>query len=147
MSMMDLLRKSLAFSVGAAAFSAEKLKQFADDMVARGEMTSDEARSFVDDMTKKADEERNKFQEWMREQASKVLQQAGAAEAGRVDMLEQRLAALERRVAELAVEVEEPLAGAKGGVAEAAAETGAAEEIVEPGSGGAESVIPPEGCG
>lgn len=97
---MDFIRKSIAFSVGAAAFSAEKLKQFADDMVAKGEMTSDEATKLVDDMTRRAEDEKKSLQDWMREQMTKMLQQIGAVESVRVDALEARLAALERRVAE-----------------------------------------------
>lgn len=120
MNVMDIFKKSIAFGVGAAAFSAEKLKQFADDMVARGEMTSDEANSFVDDMTKKADEEKNRLQDWMHEQMSKMLQQAGAAEAVKVERLEARIAALERRIADLAVDV----AATEEAVAAGTADTG-----------------------
>lgn len=96
---MDLLKKSLAFSLGAAAFSAEKLKQFADDMVARGEMSSEEAKSFVDEVSKKAEDEKRSIQDWVSEQVSKMLQQAGAAEATRVEQLEAKVDALEKRLA------------------------------------------------
>ena len=104
MNMMDMLKKSLAFGLGAASFSADKLKQFADEMVAHGEMSTDEAKHFMDDVTSQADEQKKTIENWMREQASKMLQQAGAAEASKVDQLERRIAALERRVYELAGE-------------------------------------------
>ena len=113
MNMMELLKKTLAFGMGAAAFSAEKIKQFADDMVARGEMTSEEAGKFVDDMSKRAEDERRTVQEWVREQMSKMLQQVGAAESARVDTLEQRIAALEERLGTSSVEPEAK-AGAAG---------------------------------
>ena len=101
LNMMEFVKKTLAFGMGAAAFSAEKMKQFADDMVARGEMTSDEAGKFVDDMSKRAEDEKHTAQEWMREQISKMLQQVGAAESARVEALEQRIADLEERIAAL----------------------------------------------
>jgi len=101
LNVMDLLKKSLAFSLGAAAFSAEKLKQFADDMVALGEMSSEEAKSFVDEVSKKAEDEKQSIQDWVSEQVSRMLQQAGAAEATRVEQLEARVDALEKRLAEL----------------------------------------------
>jgi polyhydroxyalkanoate synthesis regulator phasin len=107
MNISEFIKKSVAFSVGAAAFSAEKLKQFSDDMVARGEMTSEEAKSFVDDMTQKAEDEKKSLQDWMRDQMSRMLQQAGAAEASRVDMLERRITVLEKRLAQLSPETEE----------------------------------------
>lgn len=105
MSIVELFKKSLDFGIGAAALSAEKLKQFADDMVARGEMTSDDARKFVDDISAKAEEEKRALQEWICEQISKTLQHAGAADADRVERLESRVASLERRVAELNAEM------------------------------------------
>ncbi len=101
MSVMDVIRKSLYFGIGAAAFSAEKLKALADDMVARGEMSSDEAKKFVDDMTQKAEDEKRTVQEWINERVSRMLQQAGAAQAARVEQLEARVAELERRISEL----------------------------------------------
>ena len=106
MNVVDMFKKSIAFGLGAAAFSAEKLKQFSDEMVARGEMSSDEAKTFVDDMTKKADEEKSRLQDWINEQMSKMLQQAGAAEAARVERLEMRVAHLEKRIAHIAGDVD-----------------------------------------
>ena len=101
MTVVDLVKKSLAFSVGCAALSAEKLKQFADDMVARGEMSSEDAKSFVDDVSKKAEEEMKAVQDWIRDQVSRVIQTTGAAEASRVEELERRVAALEKCAAEM----------------------------------------------
>lgn len=107
MNFSEFVKKSIAFSVGAAAFSAEKLKQFTDDMVARGEMTSEEAKTFVDDMTERAEDEKKSLQDWMKEQMSKMLQQTGVAEASRVELLERRVTALEKRLGPVAPETEE----------------------------------------
>ena len=104
MNMRDFVKKSMAFSLGAAAFSAEKLKQFADEMVSKGEMTSDEAKHFVDDVSKKADEEKKSIHEWLQEQVTKMLQQAGAVDAARFEQLEQRVALLKMRLTEMAEE-------------------------------------------
>ncbi len=101
MNLFDMLKKTFAFGIGTAAFSAEKLKQFADEMVSKGELTSEEARKFVDEMSKRAEEEKKTIQEWMREQLSRMLQQVGAVEVPRVEALEKRIAALERNLTEL----------------------------------------------
>ncbi len=105
---VDLVKKSLAFSVGCAAMSAEKLKQFADEMVARGEMSSEEAKGFVDDVSKRAEEEMKTIRGWIHDQVSRMLQTAGAAEASRVEVLESRVAALEKRAAQIRGDAEIP---------------------------------------
>lgn len=108
MSVTDVVKKSLAFGLGAAALSAEKLKQFADEMVCRGDMTKDEAQRFIDEIAARSEEEKRKIQEWISEQISKMLRQTGAAEEKRVEMLERRIAAIEARLDELAVSTKEP---------------------------------------
>jgi polyhydroxyalkanoate synthesis regulator phasin len=105
-TLAEFLKKSVAFGVGAAAFSAEKMKQFADEMVAKGELTSDEANKFMDEMTTKADQEKKTIQDWMHEQMAKMLQQMGAAEAARVACLERRVAAIEAHIGLVVAEPE-----------------------------------------
>ena len=104
MNMRDFVKKSVAFSLTPAAFSAEKLRQFTDEMVSRGEMTSEEAKHFVDDVSKKADEEKKSIHERWQEQVTKMLQQAGAVDAVRFEQLEQRVALLEMRLTEMVEE-------------------------------------------
>lgn len=101
MNTAEIIKKTLAFTIGAAEFSREKIKQFADDMVARGEISSEDARNFVDDVTKRAEEQKQSIQDWMREQSARMVQQAGAADHARVEKLEQRIATLEFKVAKL----------------------------------------------
>lgn len=105
-NVVDILKKSLAFGVGAAAFSAEKLKQFADEMVAKGEMTSEEASKLVEDVSQRAEQEKTSLQNWMHEQMSKMLNQVGAAKSDRVDALESRIAALEKQLGVVGAEPE-----------------------------------------
>lgn len=61
----DILKKAVYLGVGLASYASEKaggtltelrsqIQKLADDMVARGEMTTDEARRFVEDMMKQA---------------------------------------------------------------------------------------------
>ena len=98
MEVKDILKRTMAFGLGAAAFSAEKIKQFADDMVVRGEMSSDEAKKWVDEVSQKADSEKTKMQEWVREQVAKAHRQLGGANAESVKKLEARIAALEAKL-------------------------------------------------
>ncbi len=105
MEVSELVKKTLALGLGAAALSIEKLKQLSDEMVARGEMSTEEATRFVDEVSQKAQQEKESLRQWMSEQVSKMVRQVGAAEAEHVERLEARIVALERRVAELSADV------------------------------------------
>ncbi|MBD2772186.1 phasin family protein [Iningainema tapete] len=61
----DIVKKAVYLGVGLASFAGEKaggklaelrsqVQKLADEMVARGEMTTEEARRFVEDMMKQA---------------------------------------------------------------------------------------------
>ncbi|MDX2240507.1 MAG: hypothetical protein NW224_07480 [Leptolyngbyaceae cyanobacterium bins.302] len=65
MGLGDLVQKAVYLGVGLASFAGEKAgeklgelrvqaQKLADEMVERGEMTTEEARRFVDDMVSKA---------------------------------------------------------------------------------------------
>jgi polyhydroxyalkanoate synthesis regulator phasin len=101
LNVLDVLKRTLDFGLGAAALSVEKVKQFSDEMVARGEITTEDARQFVDEVSAKADEQKRSLQEWISEHVAGMLRQAGAAETAHVEQLEARVAELERMVAEL----------------------------------------------
>jgi len=98
MEMKDFLQKTLAFGLGTAAFGAEKAKQFADEMVKRGELSSEDAKKFVEDTSKRANEEKEKIQAWISEQVNKLHQQSGAAQAAKITELETRIAELEKKL-------------------------------------------------
>jgi polyhydroxyalkanoate synthesis regulator phasin len=65
MGLGDLVQKAVYLGIGVASYAGEKateklselrshVQTLADEMVERGEMTSEEARRFVDDMVSKA---------------------------------------------------------------------------------------------
>lgn len=105
--MLEFIKKSLAFGMGAAILTADKIRQFADEAVARGEMSADEAKKFVDDVSKRAEEERGNMQNWIREQVARMVKDAGCADAKDVHALEKRVKAIETRLAVLETAVVE----------------------------------------
>ena len=68
MSLSDLVQKAVFIGIGAASYAGEKagsklnefsgqLQKLADEMVERGEMTTEEARRYVDEKMKAAQQE------------------------------------------------------------------------------------------
>lgn len=98
MELTELLKKSLYFGVGAVALSGEKIKQLSEDLVNKGEMTQDEAKKFTSEVEKRADEEKEKIEGWIKEQLKKALKQMGAADNEKIKQLEERIAILEAKL-------------------------------------------------
>jgi polyhydroxyalkanoate synthesis regulator phasin len=106
----EMVKKSLAFGLGVAALTTDKLKQFVDEAVARGEMSGDEAKKFMDDVQNRAEDEKKNMQGWIRDQVNKIVMAGGAADADRVAQIDGRLDAIERRLDAIAARLpEEPL--------------------------------------
>lgn len=68
MGLGDLVQKAVYLGIGVASYASEKageklgelrtqVQKLADEMVERGEMTTEEARKFVDDMVQKAQQQ------------------------------------------------------------------------------------------
>jgi len=98
----EVLKKTLAFGMGVAAITGDKVRQFVDEAVQRGEMSREEARKFMEDVSSRAEEERKSIQSWMKEQLGKMIAASGAASVERVAQLEARVEALEKKLGETA---------------------------------------------
>ena len=101
----EFVKKTLAFGLGLAALTSDKVRQFVDEAVQKGEMTREEAKKFMEDVSARAEEQRKDLQSWMRDQINKMLAAGGAASAERVTHLEARVAALERRLEDLSARI------------------------------------------
>lgn len=94
----EFMKRTLSFGLGVAALTGDKVKQFVDEAVQRGEMSREEAHKFIDEVSTRADEERKIMQAWIREQVNRMLVAGGAASIDRVAQLEARVEALERQL-------------------------------------------------
>jgi len=102
--MLETLRKVLLLGLGAAAVSADKIREVIDDLVKRGEMTAEEGRKLCAEMLARSEEERRKLNERIREQIRDMLKELGVADRTQVAAMEERIAALEQKVGELGPE-------------------------------------------
>lgn len=98
---MEVMNKTVAFALGVAALGADRVKEFVDQAVARGEMTRDEAKTMMEDISTRADEEKQSIRNWISEQVNRALREAGAPDSTKVAQLETRISALERRIERL----------------------------------------------
>ena len=98
--MSDLLRKAISLGVGLAVASKEKIEQYADEMVTRGELGKNESKEFVKQMVAKGEEQRGQMKTMVQDQVRRVLEELDVATKRDVKKLEERLEArIEERFA------------------------------------------------
>ncbi|MBY9077714.1 phasin family protein [Paenibacillus sp. HN-1] len=99
--MSDLFKKAISLGVGLTVVSKEKVEKAVDELVKRGEVAPTESRALVDRLIERGEEERSAFKSAVQEQVQRVLKELDVPVKSDVAALEERIAVLERRLAEL----------------------------------------------
>ena len=94
------------------ALTGDKLRQFIDQAVARGEISTEEGRSLWNKLSERIEEEKRNLESRINEQVRNSLQGAGLATKSDFELLRARIDALESRLARLESQSGgEPIAG------------------------------------
>jgi polyhydroxyalkanoate synthesis regulator phasin len=99
--MLELIRKSLLAGLGAGVITKEKAQQAAQELVDEGKLAADDAKQFVDRLMEGANEQREELQAGIRDAVRKALDSTDVARAQDLQVIKQRLADLELRLAAL----------------------------------------------
>ncbi|WP_145149490.1 phasin family protein [Paenibacillus xylanexedens] len=99
--MSDLFKKAISLGLGLTVVSKEKIEKTVDDLVKRGELAPGESKALVERLLERGDEEQGQLKRVIQEQVKRVLQEAGVASESDVTSLEQRVAVMEKKLAEL----------------------------------------------
>ncbi len=97
--MIDLIKKTLLAGVGAAVITKEKVEDTLDDYVRQGKVKADDAKIIA---SKIAEQGKKEFEEMSQTLAAKIQDLAANGTAkpdGRIAALEERIRALEAKLA------------------------------------------------
>lgn len=104
--MIDLIRKTVLASVGAAVLTKEKVEASLTDLVEKGRLSADEAKATAE---KIADDGKREFENVSKEvqkSVSDMLEQMGVGQKDKVADLEKNQLELEKRLLALEIEVQ-----------------------------------------
>ena len=99
--MIESIKKALLAGVGAAAITREKAEKALNELVEKGKLSAGEAK---DAAQKIADEGKREFEEASKSLESRfndVMAKLGRGQKERIETLETKVEALERRLAEM----------------------------------------------
>jgi polyhydroxyalkanoate synthesis regulator phasin len=89
--MSDILRKALSLGLGITAVSREKIQQFVDELVDKGEMAQNESKDMVNRLIARGEEQQNEIKRMVQDQVKKILANLDVATKQDLINLEKKL--------------------------------------------------------
>lgn len=96
----DTLRKIGLFGIGIAAITQEKLEEFAQEMVKKGEMNREEGKLFVIEVLLEKNMQLKEIEEKINQKIKDIMDNSGIATKKDIQVLEKRLDMLEKDITE-----------------------------------------------
>ncbi|MCX5843432.1 MAG: phasin family protein [Deltaproteobacteria bacterium] len=94
--MLDFIRKMTLAGAGLAIVTTEKIQEFADDLVKKGEMTEKEAREAVNEYVEKSKQAKKDLEGKMEQWVTGFLNRMNIPTRKELDEIKERLARLEK---------------------------------------------------
>lgn len=88
--MSDILRKAIALGLGITAVSREKVQQFVDELVVKGELGRNESKEVVDRLIARGEEQQSEIKRMVQDQIRKILADMDVATKQDLQELEQK---------------------------------------------------------
>lgn len=98
--MKDKLRKAFLFGIGAMAATGEKIDDLIDELIAKGEVTSDEGKKIMDEWKEKVKANQRELGDRIKEEINKVISKLDLATKKDIEELRARLDAIEQKLNE-----------------------------------------------
>lgn len=96
----DTLRKIKLFGIGMIALTQEKLEEFTQEMVKKGEMNREEGKLFVVEVLLEKDRQLKDIEEKINQKIKDIIENSGIATKKDIQVLEKRLDMLEKDITE-----------------------------------------------
>lgn len=98
--MEDLFKKTISFGIGLFDYTKEKVEHLVDEMVKRGEVNKQDTTKTVEELWEKASKEQSAFWNKVKTYMKSMVDEMALPSRGDFKALEERVAALEKRVNE-----------------------------------------------
>ncbi len=99
--MEDLFKKTVSFGIGLFDYTKEKVEKLVEEMVKRGEVSKQDTTKTVEELWEKASKEQSAFWNKVKTNIKNIIEEMAMPSKSDFKALEERVAALEKRVSEL----------------------------------------------
>ncbi len=92
--MSDMVRKMGLFGIGVISLTQEKIEEFSQEMIKKGEMSKEEGKKFVKDVLSEKEKQMKDIENKINKRVKETLEKSGI-------VMKSDLAALERKIEKL----------------------------------------------
>ncbi len=96
--MSDTVRKMGLFGIGVISLTQEKIEEFSQEMIKKGELSKEEGKKFVKDVLSEREKQMKDFEDKINERVKETLQKSGVVMKSDISALERKIEKLEKTV-------------------------------------------------
>lgn len=96
--MSDILRKMGLFGIGVISLTQEKLEEFTQEMIKKGEMSKEEGKKFVKEVLSEREKQLEDIEDKITKKVKETVEKSGIVMKSDIKTLEKKIEALEKAV-------------------------------------------------
>lgn len=100
--MSDTLKKMGLFGIGVVTLTQEKIEEFSQEMIKKGELTREEGKKFVKQVLSEQEKEMKGLEEKINEKVKETLEKSGFVMRSDIVSLEKKIEKLEKTIQSMA---------------------------------------------
>lgn len=100
--MSEMFRKMGLFGIGVISLTQEKVEEFTQEMVKKGELSKDEGKKFVKDILSEQEKQLKEIEEKINEKVRENLKKSGVVMKSDIASLERKIEKLEKTIQSIA---------------------------------------------
>ncbi|MCZ7383139.1 MAG: phasin family protein [Candidatus Methanoperedens sp.] len=96
--MSDMVRKMGLFGIGVISLTQEKIEEFSQEMIKKGEMSKEEGKKFVKDVLSEKEKQMKDIENKINKRVKETLEKSGVVMKSDLSALERKIEKLEKTV-------------------------------------------------
>ncbi|NJD54119.1 MAG: hypothetical protein FIB07_14785 [Candidatus Methanoperedens sp.] len=104
--MSEMFKKMGLFGVGVISLTQEKIEEFSQEMIKKGEMSREEGKKFVKEVLSEKEKQMEDFEEKINEKVKETLRKSGVVMKSDITALEKKIEKLEKTIEAMATKQE-----------------------------------------
>ncbi len=100
--MSEMFRKMGLFSIGVISLTQEKVEEFSQEMIKKGDMSREEGKKFVKEVLSEKEKQVKDLEDKINETVKQNLKKSGVVMKSDIDALDKKIEALEKTIKSMA---------------------------------------------